>query len=268
MLYISLRKLGGLRRNLLNSFAPLPSTPPLRLPRFHRSSCAYNHTTIHRFAPINQLFLLFHYLNLQKEALSMAVSAPFWTSNVYLTCSSGRQPTMARSPTGLTSQRANSKEVNLSSEITYQRSQGPSFRQKRGDFTFMSHMPARGASLPNEPGLLTCPLTIYTAQRTLIVRKLKGLEDIISFTAVHWEMLEKGLDFSCLFHHSLLMARFSCSQGGGLQDPMRIFQGTMLHLILITWISPISVSCTLRSIRNIKGASLSRFYMITSKVKL
>jgi len=26
----------------------------------------------------------------------------------------------------------------------------------------------------------------------LIVRKLKGLEDIISFTSVHWEMLEKG----------------------------------------------------------------------------
>lgn len=30
------------------------------------------------------------------------------------------------------------------------------------------------------------------AQRALIARKLKGLEDIIPFTAVHWEMLEKG----------------------------------------------------------------------------
>lgn len=30
------------------------------------------------------------------------------------------------------------------------------------------------------------------AHRTLIVRKLKGLEDIIPVTSVHWEMLEKG----------------------------------------------------------------------------
>lgn len=30
------------------------------------------------------------------------------------------------------------------------------------------------------------------AHRTLIVRKLKGLEDVIPFTSVHWEMLEKG----------------------------------------------------------------------------
>ena len=30
------------------------------------------------------------------------------------------------------------------------------------------------------------------AHRALIVRKLKGLEDIIPVTSVHWEMLEKG----------------------------------------------------------------------------
>ena len=34
------------------------------------------------------------------------------------------------------------------------------------------------------------------AHRTLIVRKLKGLDDIIPFTSVHWEMLEKGWRFS------------------------------------------------------------------------
>ncbi|KAF2838835.1 hypothetical protein M501DRAFT_1004666 [Patellaria atrata CBS 101060] len=34
------------------------------------------------------------------------------------------------------------------------------------------------------------------AHRTLIVRKLKGLEDIIPFTAVHWHMLEKGWRFA------------------------------------------------------------------------
>jgi putative glutathione S-transferase len=30
----------------------------------------------------------------------------------------------------------------------------------------------------------------------LIVRKLKGLEDIIPYTSVHWEMLEKGWRFA------------------------------------------------------------------------
>ncbi|OCT44744.1 Glutathione S-transferase omega-like 2 [Cladophialophora carrionii] len=35
-----------------------------------------------------------------------------------------------------------------------------------------------------------------TAHRTLIVRKLKGLEDIIPFTSVHWHMAEKGWRFA------------------------------------------------------------------------
>ncbi|EME40437.1 hypothetical protein DOTSEDRAFT_55656 [Dothistroma septosporum NZE10] len=34
------------------------------------------------------------------------------------------------------------------------------------------------------------------AHRALIVRKLKGLEDFITFTSVHWEMLEKGWRFA------------------------------------------------------------------------
>ena len=36
------------------------------------------------------------------------------------------------------------------------------------------------------------------AHRTLIVRKLKGLEDIISFTSVHWFMGEQGNNMPCL----------------------------------------------------------------------
>jgi glutathionyl-hydroquinone reductase len=34
------------------------------------------------------------------------------------------------------------------------------------------------------------------AHRTLIVRQLKGLEDIISFTSVHWHMQQKGWRFA------------------------------------------------------------------------
>ncbi|CAK3929085.1 glutathione s-transferase [Lecanosticta acicola] len=34
------------------------------------------------------------------------------------------------------------------------------------------------------------------AHRALIVRKLKGLEDFLPFTSVHWEMLEKGWRFA------------------------------------------------------------------------
>ena len=34
------------------------------------------------------------------------------------------------------------------------------------------------------------------AHRTLITRKLKGLEDIISVSVVHWHMQEKGWRFA------------------------------------------------------------------------
>lgn len=55
-----------------------------------------------------------------------------------------------------------------------------------------------GAQFPPEKGRYhlyvsyACPW----AHRTLITRKLKGLEDIISFTAVHWHMAEKGWRFA------------------------------------------------------------------------
>lgn len=37
---------------------------------------------------------------------------------------------------------------------------------------------------------------IYIAHRTLITRKLKGLEDIISFTSVHWHLGDLGWRFA------------------------------------------------------------------------
>lgn len=73
-------------------------------------------------------------------------------------------------------------------------------KDKSGEFkrqtsvfrNFISNKP--GAEFPPEKGRYhlyvsyACPW----AHRTLIVRKLKGLEDFVSYTSVHWEMLEKG----------------------------------------------------------------------------
>ncbi|KAL9125982.1 MAG: hypothetical protein Q9217_004897 [Psora testacea] len=70
---------------------------------------------------------------------------------------------------------------------------------KRGQSQFRNWISKKsGSEFPPERGRYhlyvsyACPW----AHRTLIVRKLKGLEDIISFTSVHWEMLEKGWRFA------------------------------------------------------------------------
>ncbi|KAF2102868.1 hypothetical protein NA57DRAFT_33357 [Rhizodiscina lignyota] len=71
------------------------------------------------------------------------------------------------------------------------------FKRQASSFrNFISSKP--GAEFPAEAGRYhlyvsyACPW----AHRTLIVRKLKGLENIISFTSVHWHMLEKGWRFA------------------------------------------------------------------------
>lgn len=70
---------------------------------------------------------------------------------------------------------------------------------KRGLSQFRNHVSKQsGAEFPPEEGRYhlyvsyACPW----AHRTLIVRKLKGLEAIIPYTSVHWEMLEKGWRFA------------------------------------------------------------------------
>lgn len=70
------------------------------------------------------------------------------------------------------------------------------FKRQASSFrNFISRDPK--AEFPAEKGRYhlyvsyACPW----AHRTLIVRKLKGLDDIISFSVVHWEMLEKGWRF-------------------------------------------------------------------------
>ena len=76
------------------------------------------------------------------------------------------------------------------------------FKRKASAFRkFISKEP--GAEFPPEKDRYhlyvsyACPW----AHRALIVRQLKGLEDIIPYTSVHWHMLEKG---SSLMNRGLL----------------------------------------------------------------
>ncbi|KAH8912184.1 hypothetical protein BR93DRAFT_933238 [Coniochaeta sp. PMI_546] len=71
------------------------------------------------------------------------------------------------------------------------------FKRQQSSFrNFVSKKP--GAEFPAEKGRYhlyisyACPW----ATRTIIARKLKGLEDIISFSSVHWHMGEKGWRFA------------------------------------------------------------------------
>ncbi|KAF2459148.1 glutathione S-transferase [Lineolata rhizophorae] len=71
------------------------------------------------------------------------------------------------------------------------------FKRQASQFrSFVSREP--GAEFPAEAGRYhlyvsyACPW----AHRTLIVRRLKGLDDIIPYTSVHWHMLDKGWRFA------------------------------------------------------------------------
>ena len=68
----------------------------------------------------------------------------------------------------------------------------------RADSAFRDRVTADGSSgFPAEPGRyhlyvsLACPW----AHRTLILRKLKGLEDAITVSVVHWHMGDEGWTF-------------------------------------------------------------------------
>lgn len=65
------------------------------------------------------------------------------------------------------------------------------FLQKRIATIFTYLMPAHGVRILQDPRRRDHTKS-ELAHRTLIVRKLKGLEDIIPFTSVSWEMLERG----------------------------------------------------------------------------
>ncbi|PYH86031.1 hypothetical protein BO82DRAFT_350818 [Aspergillus uvarum CBS 121591] len=75
----------------------------------------------------------------------------------------------------------------------------------------MSHTPVPGVSFLIDANLPVIqhptnrdPFLSFAAHRTLITRKLKGLEDFISFTSVHWHLGEKGMSRSFpSIHHTV-----------------------------------------------------------------
>lgn len=66
------------------------------------------------------------------------------------------------------------------------------------------------------------------AHRALIVRKLKGLEDIIPYTSVHWHMLEKGMST----HNAELLIDADITEAGASRKRAKMLLVTMLRQTL------------------------------------
>ncbi|POR35842.1 Glutathione S-transferase omega-like 2 [Tolypocladium paradoxum] len=60
---------------------------------------------------------------------------------------------------------------------------------------WVSSTSSSASSCDEQQGDETCVLTSGQAHRTLITRKLKGLEDFISYSVVHWHLAEGGWRF-------------------------------------------------------------------------
>ena len=97
---------------------------------------------------------------------------------------------------------ASSEGGSPNSETTFPGNQEQNSLPRKADIIFISHMHALGVCIISTMSLLMHAEQI-AAHRTLIVRNLKGLGGIIPFTSVHWEMLEKGISFSCYLGGSI-----------------------------------------------------------------
>lgn len=81
----------------------------------------------------------------------------------------------------------------------------------------------------------------FPAHRTLITRKLKGLEDFISFSSVHWHMGEHGMHSPAI---CISISTNPVAQDGDSQPLRRNFLGRALSQIPCTQNSPICARST------------------------
>ena len=110
-------------------------------------------------------------------------------------------------------------------------------------------------------------LNTNPAHRTLIVRRLKGLEDIIPFTAVHWEMLEKGNNIFHQFTGSRPIV-LTLPKDGVLQHPTKMFLARMSRPIQFMKGFLIYGKYISRSILNMKGVSQCQRFMMSKRIEL
>lgn len=110
-------------------------------------------------------------------------------------------------------------------------------------------------------------LNTNPAHRTLIVRKLKGLEDIIPFNAVHWEMLEKGNNIFHQFTGSQPIV-LTFPKDGVLQHPTTMFPARRSRPIQFMEGFLIYGKYISRSILNTKSVSQCQCFMILKRIEL
>ena len=174
-----------------------------------------------------------------------------------------------RSPNGLTSPLALSIELLLSFDLPFQNSPERSSLRKKADTTYTFLMHVHGVRMPLSR-LAQLSANTRLAHRTLIVRKLKGLEEIIPYTSVHWEMLEKGVSISLSMANNFVWETvlISRAKAGDLRTREKSFQGRMSRQTLSTKASRIYETFISTSVLIIPEGSRFQRFTTSSKARL